>query len=243
MSAAKSGSATIPSIDVLDKRPPKKERGAEHTKARIVSAAIAEFSAKGFDGARLSAIARAAAVQAALIHHYFIDKEGLFRAALQSALEPMSAEVWSVLGVFDAQLESARNARRRLSSTELQSMTSGFVELVEELFLTHGSLLSMLRHEAERDSAAVKELIGQLLRPLFDGAVKHLEEMQRRKELAPGFDARQLCLFVMGTIGFFSTDPILVEGLWPIAHDSIEARLARRQELVAMILARVAPPQ
>lgn len=241
MSTTKAGTGKAPSIDMMGKRPPKKERGAEVTKGRIVTAAIAEFSAKGFDGARLSAIARAADVQAALIHHYFIDKEGLFRSALQRALEPMSAEVWGALGSFNAQLETSRKAKRRLSSDELRAMTTGFVALVEHLFQTHGALLSMLRHEAERDSAAVKDLIGQLLRPLFDGAVQHLEEMQRRKELARDFDARQLCLFVMGTIGFFSTDPVLAFGLWPIEHDSGERRTARRNELVAMILARVAP--
>ena len=242
MTAAKSGTVKSAPNDVLGPRPPKKERGAEATKGRIVTAAIAEFSAKGFDGARLSAIARAADVQAALIHHYFVDKEGLFRAALQRALEPMSAEVWSVLGAFNAQLEAARAAQRRLSGDELHAMTAGFVALVEHLFQTHGALLSMLRHEAERDGAAVKDLIGQLLRPLFDGAVQHLEEMQRREELARGFDARQLCLFVMGTVGFFSTDTALVEGLWPVAHDATDRRAARQSELVAMILARVAPP-
>lgn len=241
MNAAKPGSVK-PVIEMADTRPPKKERGAEVTKGRIVAAAIAEFSAKGFDGARLSAIARAADVQAALIHHYFVDKEGLFRAALQHALEPMSAEVWGVLGTFNAQLEASRKERRTLTAGELRTQTAGFVTLVEHLFQTHGSLLSMLRHEAERDSAAVRDLIGQMLRPLFDGAVGQLEEMQRRKELARDFDARQLCLFVMGTVSFFSTDPALVEGLWPAGHDSLERRTARRQELVEMVLARVAPP-
>lgn len=230
-----------PAVGMIDTRPPKKERGAELTKGRIVVAAIAEFSAKGFDGARLSAIARTADVQAALIHHYFVDKEGLFRAALQQALEPMSAEVWGVLGAFDAQLETSRKERRRLTLAELRAQTVGFVTLVEHLFQAHASLLAMLRHEAARDSAAVRDLIGQLLRPSFDGAVAHLEEMQRREELSGAFDARQLCLFVMGTIGFFSTDPALAYGLWPVPHDSIERRSARRSELVELVLARVAP--
>lgn len=240
MSAAKNG-IDKPSFGAIEQRLPKKERGAEATKARIVGAAVCEFSAKGFDGARLSTIARAAEVQSALIHHYFVDKEGLFRAALQHALEPMSAEVWSVLAAFQEQLEVVRKAKRRLNAVELRSMTTGFVGLVEHLFQTHGSLLAMLRHEAERDGVAVRDIIGQLLRPLFDAAVAHLEEMQRRKELARGFDARQLCLFVMGMVGFFGSDPALVHGLWPIQHDAAECRLARRAELVELVLARVSP--
>lgn len=215
---------------------PKKERGAEQTKARIVAAAVAEFSAKGFDGARLSAVARAAEVQAALIHHYFVDKEGLFRAALQHALEPMHAEVFGVLETFEQTLQSARESRRRLEPAELRQMTVGFVMLVEQLFARHGSLLSMLRHEAERDAASVRELIGQLLRPSFEGAVRHLEAMQKRGELGR-FDARHLCLFVMGSVSFFSTDAALVDALAPGPPDPEE----RRRELVDLILARVTP--
>lgn len=226
----------------IAQRLPKKERGAEATKARIVVSAITEFSAKGFDGARLSAIARAAEVQAALIHHYFVDKEGLFRAALQHGLEPMSTEVWSVLGAFEGHLESARKDKRRLSLTELRFMVMGFVTLVEHLFTSHGSLLGMLRHEAERDGVAVRDTIGQLLGPLFDACAKHLEEMQRRKELNPGFDVRQLCMFVIGMVGFFQTDRTLVGAMWPVDHDSEAARSARRDELVEIIVSRVAPP-
>src|SRR3954451_22138381 len=49
---------------------PRKERNALETKRRILHAAEREFAAKGFDGARLGIIARAADVQQALIHHY-----------------------------------------------------------------------------------------------------------------------------------------------------------------------------
>lgn len=227
---------------VDERRAPKKERGAEVTKARIVAAAITEFSAKGFDGARLSVIARAADVQAALIHHYFDDKEGLFRAALQHALAPMHTEVFGVLSTFGSQLERARKAKRRLSREELNGMVVGFVGLVEHLFYTHGSLLAMLRHEAERDGVAVRDIIGQLLRPLFDAAVQHLEEMQRRKELLRDFDPRHLCVFVMGAISFVGSEPALIDGLWPIAHDTEASRSARRNQLVELVIARVAPP-
>ena len=59
----------------------KKERNAADKKERILRAAEKEFSAKGFDGARLSAIAKEADVQQALIHHYFEDKERLHAEA------------------------------------------------------------------------------------------------------------------------------------------------------------------
>jgi TetR/AcrR family transcriptional regulator len=56
-----------------------RQRDPERTKARIVEAAIEEFSAKGFAGARVSEIARRAGVNQQLIAYYFDGKEGLYR--------------------------------------------------------------------------------------------------------------------------------------------------------------------
>ena len=52
-------------------------------RAQILDAAFEEFSAKGFKGATIKSIARAAGLQSpALIYWYFPDKEALFRDVL-----------------------------------------------------------------------------------------------------------------------------------------------------------------
>lgn len=56
-----------------------RQRDPERTKAAILDAAVAEFSAKGFAGARVSGIARRAGVNQQLIAYYFDSKEGLYR--------------------------------------------------------------------------------------------------------------------------------------------------------------------
>lgn len=56
-----------------------RQRDPERTKARILDAAIEEFSAKGFAGARVSEIAARAGVNQQLIAYYFDGKEGLYR--------------------------------------------------------------------------------------------------------------------------------------------------------------------
>ena len=81
---------------------PRKERNALETKRRILEAAETEFAAKGFDGARLGTIARAASVQQALIHHYFGDKEGLHGEVVRSGLASMTEAVWELLSRMDA---------------------------------------------------------------------------------------------------------------------------------------------
>jgi len=58
-------------------------RDAEATKRRILDAAEAEFSRHGLKGARVDAIARGAGVTTAMIHYYFDNKEGLYKAVLQ----------------------------------------------------------------------------------------------------------------------------------------------------------------
>jgi AcrR family transcriptional regulator len=55
-------------------------RDAERTKRRILEAARREFGMRGFDGARVEAIARRARVNKGLIFYYFQSKEELFRA-------------------------------------------------------------------------------------------------------------------------------------------------------------------
>src|SRR5919202_425176 len=60
--------------------PHERQRDPERTKARILDAAIEEFSAKGFAGARVGDIAARAGVNQQLISYYFDSKEGLYRA-------------------------------------------------------------------------------------------------------------------------------------------------------------------
>ncbi|MFN8122551.1 MAG: TetR family transcriptional regulator [Thermoleophilia bacterium] len=54
----------------------------------IVAAARTEFAARGYDGVTLRGIARAAGVDARLVHHYFSGKEELFVAAMELPVQP-----------------------------------------------------------------------------------------------------------------------------------------------------------
>ena len=71
-------------------RPSKKAsatlRNPERSRARILAAALKEFSAKGFAGARVDAIARRACINKRMLYHYFGDKEELFKAVLRKKI-------------------------------------------------------------------------------------------------------------------------------------------------------------
>ena len=58
----------------------------------IIEAARGVFAAHGYDGASLRAVARAAAVDAALVHHYFDGKADLFIAAMALPFDPREVQ-------------------------------------------------------------------------------------------------------------------------------------------------------
>ena len=58
-------------------------RNAAATRRRILSAAVTEFAAKGFQGARIDAIAERAGANKSLIYSYFDNMDGLFAAVLE----------------------------------------------------------------------------------------------------------------------------------------------------------------
>jgi AcrR family transcriptional regulator len=76
-------------------RPPKKApampRNPERSRARILAAALKEFAAKGFAGARVDAIARRASINKRMLYHYFGDKEELFKAVLRRKISQRQA--------------------------------------------------------------------------------------------------------------------------------------------------------
>lgn len=63
--------------------------GVGGTRAKILAAARAQFARAGFDAATIRGIAAEAAVDPALVPHYFGSKEGLFRAAADFPLDPV----------------------------------------------------------------------------------------------------------------------------------------------------------
>jgi TetR/AcrR family transcriptional regulator len=74
-----------PTRKAVSRRSPRGESAAPANGDRrqaILEAAISEFSAKGFSGARVDAIARSAQANKQLIYYYFDSKIGLYEAVL-----------------------------------------------------------------------------------------------------------------------------------------------------------------
>src|ERR1044071_10356596 len=66
-------------------------RDPRRSQERILAAALKEFSAKGFSGARVDVIARRAAINKRMLYHYFGDKKALFREVLRQKMAERAA--------------------------------------------------------------------------------------------------------------------------------------------------------
>jgi AcrR family transcriptional regulator len=234
-------------------RTPRKERNALETKRRILEAAESEFAAKGFDGARDRAEARAASVQQALIHHYFGDKEGLHGEVVRSGLAAMTEGVWELLSRMDepakapkAKTKAKAGAKKtakakQTSSAALQTLAEDFVELLLKFFATNGSFLAVLRHEARRDGAGAANIVHGSVGPIFDGIVARRAAMRARGDVKKDVDARHLVLSCVAMVAFPFQEEPFVKAIWPADWHGEAFLEERKKHIVAMILARVVP--
>lgn len=100
----------------------------EDTRGAILTSALAEFSAKGYDGVSMRAIARAAGVDPALVHHYFDGKRALFVESMDLPGNP--GEI--LVGLVDGPVETAgeRVVRGFLAAWEPPERRSRLVALL-----------------------------------------------------------------------------------------------------------------
>lgn len=70
------------------RKPPGRPTGTSDTKETILSCARDLFARNGFNNTSVRAIAAAAGVDAALVHHYFGTKQQLFAAAVHIPIDP-----------------------------------------------------------------------------------------------------------------------------------------------------------
>lgn len=76
--------------------------GQSETREAILAAARQSFADKGFDGSTVRTIAADAAVDPALVHHYFGTKDKLFLAAMNAPIDPGEFISQAIVGDPDA---------------------------------------------------------------------------------------------------------------------------------------------
>ncbi len=199
---------------------PRRERNSAATKLRLLDAAEHEFAARGFTGVRLRDIADAAGVQPALIHHYFGDKQGLYRAVLDRVLLPTSTESWTLLG----------------SGRDLEDLIDGFVEILLRFHAAHHNLLAILRHEAVSGSDVLSEITRERTLPVISALRSVLVEAQARGQIRADIAPEELIVAGMSMVAYPFLEVQMLGIVMPTAVVSDEAALLRRKKAILTIL-------
>lgn len=219
--------------------PPRKDRGGEATKQKILAAGENEFAAKGFDGARLAAIARGADVPQALIHHYFGDKEGLYRAVFERLMAIIAAQGWTILETKAPPKKRAGGSR--FGRRELEALVEALCGMLVEFYATHAKALRIFRDEAVRGGTVGDELARTYIKPQIDDIVARFEAMRAAGEVAADVDVRHLVISTVAMACFPNMDEAFMGVLWGIDPSAPAFVEARKRELVRTVMARIAP--
>ena len=149
-------------------------RNPDRSKERILAAALKEFSARGFAGARVDVIARRAAINKRMLYHYFGNKEGLFRAVLRRKIAERQA--WNAA-------TPEQPAEYLPLLFDLACKDADWIRLLEWEALRGGE--KPVIDEAERRAAAAR-------------GVERIRERQASGHLSDEFDPRHVLLAIIG---------------------------------------------
>ena len=170
-------------------------RNAERSRERILSAALKEFAAKGFAGARVDVIARHAAINKRMLYHYFGNKEKLFRAVLQQKI-----------------------AERRSWGLNMSSDPAVRLPFWFKTACADADWIRLLEWEALQSDG--QKVIDEKERcALAADWVKRLRQRQKLGEVSPEFDARHLALAMQSLTMYPMAFPQLTRSIMGLTID------------------------
>ncbi len=170
---------------------------ADKTRARILQAAIVEFSAHGMAGARTEAIARSAKVNKALLYYYYKSKEDLYTAALLKAFGEIRESTRAVL-------DSKCSAGERLLRTALNHF---------DRLIAHREPQSLMQQEMVRfhrgESVAIPAVAKTMFAPMLSRLQQVIEEGIKSGELCSVDWFQVWCVAIGSNIFYFLSGPTL----------------------------------
>ncbi len=191
-------------------------RNPEQSRERILDAALVEFAAKGFAGARVDVIARQACLNKRMLYHYFGDKEGLFREVLRRKITERSAWLASApadpVELLPHWFQLACRDRDWVRLLEWEALQWGDKKVIDE----------------ERRQKS----IGQ--------AIARLRGQQRRGVLARQYDPAQLLLAMMSLTAYPLAFPQLTRLVTGLSVSDPEFQ-TRREKFLRQFAAAFSP--
>lgn len=155
-------------------------------RAKIAAAAEELFAARGFDGTAIRDIAGKAGVNGAMIHYYFGNKEGLYRALLEGAASRVRALLIETTG-------GSGSTRERLAR---------FVDAYAAYMLSQPNLARILYREMLTGAKHIKQIAQQYAATNYAMLRTMISDGVERGELRP-VDAELAPISLMGMVVIF----------------------------------------
>jgi TetR/AcrR family transcriptional regulator len=187
---------------------------ADRTRARILNAAVRQFSASGLAGARTEQIADEAGVNKALLYYYYKSKEDLYAAALEFVFEGIRTASLALL-------ESKASAGERFLQLVLRHFDRSYSHPAFQS-LMHQEMVRLHRGEEHR-MAGIAE---KFFRPMWDKLQEVLEEGIASGELIRVDPAQMRYAALGANLFYFLSVPLtrLVIRIDPLERGVLELR-------------------
>ncbi len=167
-----------------ERRPPRRrKRDAAATRKRLLQAAVTEFCAEGFSGARTAAIATRAKCNIRMLYHYFGSKDGLYLAALEHVYAHLRA----------------REEKLDLLHLDPVNGMAALVEFTFDHMLEHEEFIHLIGIENIQRGRTLKKsrVVPQAAMPLVQSIESLLHRGQRQGVFRQGVDPVQLYVSVL----------------------------------------------
>jgi TetR/AcrR family transcriptional regulator len=194
------------------------------TKDTILEVARKKFAEHGYAGTSLTEIADEVGIRRPSLLHHFPSKEALYRAVLLESFVDWTALV-------DQAIEGTRQGWPQVE----RMLRAAF-----QFFEASPEFVRLVRWEALEGGPILRDELSVMLRPLFERGALFLEREMDAGRLRR-YDARQLLLTGYGAVLSYLSDGHLMSGLLDADPLSPEALAERREHVIDVLHAAVAP--
>lgn len=197
-------------------------RTAALSKEKIIKAAIAEFSLKGLDGARVDEVARRSGISKTLLYHHIGNKDRLFTAALE------------------ATYQTIRERQREFLAHHMDPETGvrQLVHLLMSIWVEHPEYGKLLASENFHGGKHVKrsKLIGEMYQQLVNALNDLLQRGVKQGIFRSGIDPIDLYISISSLSAYYVAHQHTLNALFRI--EVMEPRRLRQREnhIVDMII-------
>lgn len=211
-------------MERANKKSPRKRlrRTAALSKEKIINAAIAEFSLKGLDGARVDEVARRSGTNKTLLYHYIGNKDQLFTAALEATYQTIS------------ELQRDFLARQMDPETGVREL----VHLLMSIWVEHPEYGKLLASENFHGGKHVKrsKIIGEMYQQLVDTLNDLLRRGVQQGLFRPGINAIDLYISISSLSAYYIAHQHTLNAIFHIDIMNPRQLQLREDHIVDMIL-------